>query len=64
MNGELKISLSEPVRNVKKLKAIITFRQLEVIDISGAVRIKGINAIELRKTLYRCQWTHRRLTLT
>ncbi len=49
MNGELKISLSEPVRNVKKLKAIITFRQLEVIDISGAVRIKGINAMNFEK---------------
>lgn len=48
-NGELKISLTEPVRNAKKMKAIITFRHLDNIDISGAVRLKGMNSMSFEK---------------
>lgn len=42
-DGVLRIGLREPVRNVTAMKVKLTFKKLEAIDISGAVRLRGTN---------------------
>jgi hypothetical protein len=42
-DGVLRIRLKESVRNAGTMKALVSFRKLESIDISGAVKLKGTN---------------------
>ncbi len=42
-DGVLRIGLKEPVRNVGTMKVSVSFKKLESIDISGAVRLYGTN---------------------
>jgi hypothetical protein len=42
-DGVLRIRLKEPVRNAGTMKAFVSFKKLEAIEVSGAVRLKGTN---------------------